>query len=50
MVAVLSLEIHNYPTDMEFSDEKSGVITVDYHKTPVYAYHTEDGEMHGQKL
>lgn len=43
MVADLSWEVHNYPTDMEFSDENSGVITVDYHGTPVYAYHTEDG-------
>lgn len=36
-------DIHNYPTDMAFSDESTGIITTDYHGYDQYAYQTVDG-------
>lgn len=36
-------DIHNYPTDMAFSDENTGIITTDYHGYDQYAYQTVDG-------
>jgi len=36
-------DIHNYPTDMAFSNEDTGIITTDYHGYDQYAYQTVDG-------
>lgn len=36
-------DTHNYPTDMAFSDESTGIITTDYHGYDQYAYQTVDG-------
>lgn len=36
-------DIRNYPTDMAFSDESTGIITTDYHGYDQYAYQTVDG-------
>lgn len=43
MIAELTEEIQNYPTDMAFSDGNTGIITVNHHSFSVYIYLTTDG-------